>query len=224
MRRKIPNSASTSVKSDTTCSTPRPVRPIASRDADELVGFRGERRRELARARAVVHRARGREAERAGLDRLPRRARPSAAMSSAWRARGARRARPSRSVAAPRAAPAARRRCRTAGRRARRGTRGTTASSTSRPSCSTVPGMSSTPSISSMRRSWSSGVHGCEADAAVADDDRRDAVPRRRDHARVPRRLAVVVAVDVDEAGRDEQPVGVDDALRRFAVDRADGR
>ena len=54
------------------------------------------------------------------------------------------------------------------------------------------------------------GAHRREADAAVADDDGGDAVPRRRDHALAPRRLAVVVAVDVDEAGRDEQAVGVD--------------
>ena len=57
-------------------------------------------------------------------------------------------------------------------------------------------------------------AHRREADAAVADDDRGDAVPRRRDHALAPRRLAVVVGVDVDEAGRDEQAVGVDDARR----------
>ena len=43
-------------------------------------------------------------------------------------------------------------------------------------------------------------AHRREADAAVADDDGRDAVPRRRDHALAPRRLAVVVGVDVDEA------------------------
>ena len=54
------------------------------------------------------------------------------------------------------------------------------------------------------------GVHGREADAAVAHDDRRDAVPRRRREVRVPGDLAVVVAVDVDEAGRDDEAVGVE--------------
>jgi hypothetical protein len=55
-------------------------------------------------------------------------------------------------------------------------------------------------------------VDGGEADAAVADDDGGDAVPRRGDHALAPRGLAVVVGVDVDEAGRYQQPVGVDGA------------
>ena len=58
------------------------------------------------------------------------------------------------------------------------------------------------------------GAHRREADAAVADHHGGDAVPRRRDHALVPRGLAVVVGVDVDEAGRDEQAVGVDRARR----------
>ncbi len=53
-------------------------------------------------------------------------------------------------------------------------------------------------------------VDGGEADAAVADDDGRDAVPRRRHHALVPGRLPVVVRVDVDEARGDQQAVGVD--------------
>ena len=39
-----------------------------------------------------------------------------------------------------------------------------------------------------------------EADAAVAGDDRGDAVPRRRAEPVVPGGLAVVVHVDVDEA------------------------
>jgi hypothetical protein len=44
-----------------------------------------------------------------------------------------------------------------------------------------------------------------DAEAAVADDDRRDAVPRGdREHA-VPEDLRVVVRVDVDEAGRDDE-------------------
>ncbi len=66
-----------------------------------------------------------------------------------------------------------------------------------------------------------SRAHRREPDAAVADDDRRDTVPRRRDHPLAPRRLAVVVRVDVDEAGRDEKTVGVDRALGG-AADLAD--
>ena len=54
------------------------------------------------------------------------------------------------------------------------------------------------------------GPHRREADAAVAHHDRRHAVLARRREQRVPGDLAVVVRVDVDEAGRDEEPVGVD--------------
>ena len=61
------------------------------------------------------------------------------------------------------------------------------------------------------------GMHRREADAAVADHHGGDAVPRRRDHALAPRRLTVVVRVDVDEAGSDEQPVGIDRAACRTA-------
>ena len=61
-------------------------------------------------------------------------------------------------------------------------------------------------------------AHRREADAAVADDDGRDAVAGRRVEHRVPRGLAVVVRVDVDEPGRDEAAGGVDD-LGGVAVD-----
>ena len=50
------------------------------------------------------------------------------------------------------------------------------------------------------------GRGGCEADAAVAHDEGGDAVPRGRGEHLVPGRLAVVVGVDVDPTGRDEQP------------------
>ena len=63
-------------------------------------------------------------------------------------------------------------------------------------------------------------VHRREPDAAVARHDRGDAVPARRGQLRVPGRLTVVVRVHVDEAGGDEQPVGVDRPARR-AVDPA---
>ncbi len=49
-----------------------------------------------------------------------------------------------------------------------------------------------------------------ERHAAVAEHHRRDAVPARRRADRVPRELRVEVGVDVDEAGGDELAVGVD--------------
>ena len=48
-------------------------------------------------------------------------------------------------------------------------------------------------------------AHRREAHAAVAGDDGGHAVPRRRLDDRVPRDLAVVVRVHVDEAGRDDR-------------------
>ena len=63
--------------------------------------------------------------------------------------------------------------------------------------------------------------HRREADAAVAGHDGGDAVPGRRDEPVVPGGLAVVVHVDVDEAGRDEQAVGVE-LLGGGAVDPPD--
>ena len=65
------------------------------------------------------------------------------------------------------------------------------------------------------------GLHRREPDAAVPHDDRGDAVPAARREQRVPGDLAVEVRVHVDEAGRDEQAVGVDD-FARGTVDRAD--
>ncbi len=53
-------------------------------------------------------------------------------------------------------------------------------------------------------------ANGGEPDAAVAGDHGGDPVPGRRLEQRVPRGLAVVVGVDVDEAGRDQQPGRVD--------------
>ena len=55
------------------------------------------------------------------------------------------------------------------------------------------------------------GAHRGEAHPAVAGDDGRDAVARRRVEHLVPGGLAVVVGVDVDEAGGDDEPGGVDD-------------
>src|SRR3546814_2742047 len=53
------------------------------------------------------------------------------------------------------------------------------------------------------------GPHRCEADPTVAHHHCGDALPRRRRQLVVPGGLAVVVGVDVDEAGGDECAVGV---------------
>src|SRR5215216_3835738 len=50
------------------------------------------------------------------------------------------------------------------------------------------------------------GGDGREAEAAVAEHDRRDAVPAADGAPRVPPDLGVVVSVAVDEAGRDDLP------------------
>ena len=71
-----------------------------------------------------------------------------------------------------------------------------------------------------------------EPDAAVPHHHRRDAVPRRRHDAVVPGDLAVVVGVDVDEAGHHHGAVGVDhpggvvrlDARRPRRCDHRRGR
>ena len=84
---------------------------------------------------------------------------------------------------------------------------------------SAVPGMSSTPSISSMSQSSWPGRTGANPTPQLPMTTRGDAVPARRREQRVPRDLAVVVRVDVDEAGRDEQAVGVDGALRAGVVE-----
>ena len=63
---------------------------------------------------------------------------------------------------------------------------------------------------------------GREADAAIAHHHGGDAVARGRHEALVPGRLPVIVGVDVDEARRDGQPLGVD-LLAPGAGDAADG-
>jgi hypothetical protein len=63
---------------------------------------------------------------------------------------------------------------------------------------------------------------GREPDAAVAHDRGRDAVPARRRQHRIPRGLRVVVRVQIDEPGRDEQARSVD--LTAPAPDGADRR
>ena len=75
----------------------------------------------------------------------------------------------------------------------------------SRPSWRAEPGMSSTPSISSMRRSWSAGRTGANPTPQLPMTTVVTPCQRRGQQAAVPGGLAVVVAVDVDEAGRDER-------------------
>jgi hypothetical protein len=62
-------------------------------------------------------------------------------------------------------------------------------------------------------------TEGRDAEAAVAAEDRRDAVERGGRERRVPERLRVVVGVDVDEARGDHLAGGVDRPARFFAVD-----
>ena len=62
-----------------------------------------------------------------------------------------------------------------------------------------------------------------EADAAVAGDDGRHAVPRAGSEHLVPGGLAVVVGVDVDPARCHERAVGVDRWRRLHPVERANG-
>ena len=62
------------------------------------------------------------------------------------------------------------------------------------------------------------GAHRRDADAAVAEHDRRHAVQRRACRQRVPGKLRVVVGVRVDEARREDPAFGVDAAPRRRAA------
>ena len=62
------------------------------------------------------------------------------------------------------------------------------------------------------------GLGGGEADAAIAHHDGGDAVPARRRHFGVPRRLSVIMGVDVDEAGGDDLAGGVDFLASRAEV------
>ena len=57
-----------------------------------------------------------------------------------------------------------------------------------------------------------------EGEATVAAEHRGDPVVRRRARRRVPRKLRVVVRVQVDEPRSQDETVGVDRALRRLAV------
>ena len=190
-------------------------------DAEQLV-LGGERAGHgLAVDGPVGEGAAGREAERAGLDALLHDG--GHGLDVVGGGRLVARAALAHHVAAHRAVRHLRaevHHVRRAGR-ARRGTRGSVSQPHWMPAVSAAPGMSSTPSISPMSHSWRSGGHRREADAAVAHHDGGDAVPARRRELLVPGGLAVVVGVDVDEAGRDERAVGVD-LLAAAAVDRPD--
>ena len=67
-----------------------------------------------------------------------------------------------------------------------------------------------------------SRAKGSEGEAAVAGDDRGDAVVRRWRRAWIPKKLRVVMSVDIDHAWHDHAPgcIGND---RCVAVDLADG-
>ena len=172
----------------------------------------------------VVERARGREAERAGLQ-SPRPAslapccgdrRPVGGLAvRAALAHHDRRA-------APRAAAARRRRCRSGARPAHRGSRGKLCQFHGRPSCSTTSGMSSTPSISSISMSsLVAGWQGAKPTPQLPITHGGDAVPRRRRRRSSQVACAVVVRVDVDEARRDQLAARVD-LLGALAGDFAD--
>ena len=68
------------------------------------------------------------------------------------------------------------------------------------------------------------GAGGREADPAIAHDDGGNAVPRRWSHFRIPRRLPVIMGVDIDKAGGDDLAAGVDLLPARAAhlADNAD--
>ena len=85
-------------------------------------------------------------------------------------------------------------------------------------------GMSSTVSIMPASSSLSLGRHRREGHAAIAEQRRGDAVPAHRRAVRIPADLRIEMGVDVDEARRDGQPVGVDlaPALLRHLADRRD--
>ena len=63
-----------------------------------------------------------------------------------------------------------------------------------------------------------------EPEAAVADHHPGHAVPARDGAARIPEELAVVVGVQVDEAGRDDAAAGIDDLGASEASTRPMGR
>ena len=139
-------------------------------------------------------------------------------------ARDRRRAGPSRRRAAAHAAPGWRSRCRSAARPARRDIRESSASSTARLRCMTISGMSSTPSITLISVSRSCGRQGAKPTPQLPISTVVTPWPDDGAEALVPGRLAVIVRVDVDEARRDDEALGVDLLAARAgdAADRGD--
>ena len=78
------------------------------------------------------------------------------------------------------------------------------------PSSSTAPGMSSTPSMREMSRSWASGRTGAKPTPQLPITAVVTPCQLLGVDVGVPGGLPVVVGVDVDEAGRHEQTGGVD--------------
>ena len=197
------------MKSLTTCSTPLPIEPERLGDADQLVGLGGQRRRQLALAAAVVQRARRREAERAGLHGVP--GQVGHRRDVVGRRRLAVGATLAHHVQAHRAVGHLGAEVEVAGRAVEivevLGER------LPRPRQALVEGGAGDVLDALHQLDEALVVGGTdrgEADAAVAHHHRRDAVPAGRGELVVPRRLAVVVGVDVDEPRRDEGAVGVD--------------
>ena len=67
------------------------------------------------------------------------------------------------------------------------------------------------------------GCDGREAEAAIADDYRGNAVPARECAIGVPEKLRVVMGMQVDESGRDMKSLGVDDPSGIGRWDMTDG-
>ena len=67
-------------------------------------------------------------------------------------------------------------------------------------------------------------LHRRETDAAIAEHHGGHAMPARGRQQRIPHRLAVVMRMHVDPAGRHHQPIGIDLAPGRslLAADRGD--
>ncbi len=205
-------------KSLTTCTTPccRPSKALAMPRQFGRVGDAG--RRVAARCGAVVVAA-------AGAKSPPRRLATPRAAARAWRrcrrhwpSAAPGHARPSPPCAAGRAAPAAGSRGCAACAPANPCTAGKLSQSKRTPSASATPGMSSTPYI----RSISAGLglalaQRREADAAVAHHQRGHAVVDAGREGFVPAGLAVVVGVDIDEAGCQPSAGGVDAFVCRVA-------
>ena len=61
-----------------------------------------------------------------------------------------------------------------------------------------------------------------EAETAIANHDRGHAMPARNRAVRIPEKLCVVMGVQIDEAGHDVLPLGVDHFLRLMRLEVAE--